>query len=147
MNSASSHRYELDRGTPGKIDDHLVMFQSLAVLDRPRLTNNAVMAIAHRATWQPLKCFIPRGCTRPRFRQSLTRPESTLSCNGVDNPSVSVRPATFAGARSSSDPSTEHPASARRRVPRRWQALTAELFCILHVRLANSRLALGNCWA
>ena len=77
MNSAPSHGYKLDHGTPSKIDDHLMMFQSLAALDWPQVPNNAVMAALIRATWQPLKCLISRGCTRPRFRQSMTGPNQT----------------------------------------------------------------------
>jgi hypothetical protein len=33
--------------TPGKIDDHLMMLQSLAALDRSQVPDDAVMAVAH----------------------------------------------------------------------------------------------------
>jgi hypothetical protein len=79
MNSAPSHRYELDQGTPGKIDDHLVMFQALAALDRPEVPNNAVMAIAHSSYMAAFETLHTPRMHQTAIPSILDPPESTLS--------------------------------------------------------------------
>jgi hypothetical protein len=74
--SAPSKGQEFGQRTPGKVDDDLMMLQSLAALDRPQVPDDAVMAVAHSSYVAVFEVPHPVRMHRPAIPSILDCSES-----------------------------------------------------------------------
>jgi hypothetical protein len=109
-------QHQLEQATPGEVDQHFMVPQSLAALHQPEIPYQAVMAAAHPSQTAVLEASHGwRECTADRFRQILT------TSNRQDHVTLLAAYAVGNGPRSSR-PAAHESKTSGRALPEVWEA-------------------------